>query len=152
MSGPWANWDEPLEDQTIYIDAGEHPTMSEATEEVRRWIDEVGDGVLRPGRGRRMTMKFCNDHEECDEDEPPHWRAYDVWAYQPHEKRIRPGGPPTVKRCPECFLLVLTGTATGKTYIHSMYSMVSGRLVDCPGSKQHGLDPKEVGPRGHADA
>jgi hypothetical protein len=140
MSGPWADWNSPLNDQAVLIDATEYTTMKTATEEMRRWIDDVDDeAVLLPGRPKRKKVTLCDDHAECEEDDPPHWKEFDVWEYHPHQRKPRVSGPPVIGRCSFCGLLVLIGQRTKKTYTHTIYSTKAGRLDDCPGSREPGL-------------
>lgn len=143
ITGPWADWDDTLEGQSVYFSVEEYPDPKKATEELRRLLMEVGEDELTPGRAKKQTVKACG--EDCEEycHTEAHQVEIECWVYKPRRKKERvPSGPPLTMRCPACRLLCLTSRRTRKCYVHGAYSGVEGRIVHCPGSRQPAIDPK----------
>jgi len=144
ISGPYANWDEPLDEQKVYFPVESYPDRKDATKELRDLIEETSGGEpITPGPAKKGMSTFCFEHEYCDVAEKDHWTPVECWIYSPREKRIRPNpGPPVIRRCSKCRLLVVTSFRSLKAYLHGTWNGKSGKVDHCPGSKQVTLDPK----------
>lgn len=143
MNGPWANWDDTLEGQSVYFSVEEYPDQKKATEELRGFLIDGGEEDLTPGRAKKAKVKVCGSDcaERCED--ASHQIEMECWIYQPRRKAERkPGGPPLIMRCSHCRLLCQTSRRTGKTYVHGIWSNAYGKIIRCPGAQQAALDPK----------
>jgi len=144
MSGPYADWDQPLEEQKVYFPIDSYPDRKVATEELRILIAETSGGEpITPGPAKKGMSAFCFEHEYCDVNGAGHWTPVECWIYSPRRRKVRPDtGPPTIRRCSMCRLLVVTSHRSMAAYLHGAWNSKSAKVDHCPGSKQVTLDPK----------
>lgn len=94
MAGPWAIWDDCMEDG-ISIDAEEFKTYAGARREAQNWLDECEEHHLYPGKATKRLRRMCDGGPNgwceggCPRDEGPddHTVEHLVWSFEMKERK-----------------------------------------------------------------